>query len=376
MQAENLRLHQIYGIPAPAPIPTVRLQQEYFLIERDVFVKRPDLVLTGRTVYGAKSTQPKENQSLIGRKQAFIRAVEAEAAQQGLILHMRGREVLCDALHHPPLTQIMHRSAEKQGLVCLFHEKPFAGIQGSDTFYHWSPAIDVNHALARLTISTAVTHAVHEHADLFGLFFTSFEEKDSVFVFRAAQNFEGSAFPVCVLHAIIADSLQLLLDETKDALQDGRDLSEEETRRLVLPVLQQKIKTSRSVDTALFGALLDQKTERCFQGILSAKELRHRYEHFVESYVKAQGREAHVMLDCFYRISVIPSEKALHAAQELEKMLAHMADLGWEAKAKVFSELGLSKMKDLRSHVDAMEAIVDDALWPMPKYQELLYGVQ
>lgn len=68
-------------------------------------------------------------------------------------------------------------------------------------------------------------------------------------------------------------------------------------------------------------------------------------------------------------------EQAIAAVDEMEKIQKQTSDLGWEAKAKVFCELVAPKMEQARKSVDLLEQMVDNSLWPLPKYRELLFLV-
>ena len=120
---------------------------------------------------------------------------------------------------------------------------------------------------------------------------------------------------------------------------------------------------------------------------MSEEELRSRYEILLEQYAKTVNIEADLMIELF-QTQILPAaqkdmvqrgirepliEQAMAAAEEVKKLQAQTADLGWEAKAKVFCELIEPKMAELRKKVDQLEMVVDNALWPLPKYRELLF---
>jgi glutamine synthetase len=175
---------------------TVGPEQEYFLIDENYFYSRPDLVTTGRTLFGAKPAKGHElDDHYFGvipeRVLACIMEFENELAKLGVPIKTRHNEV-APAQHeiapvfensnvgsdHQQLTmQVMQRVARKYGLVCLLHEKPFAGVNGSGKHNNWSmgtdtgvnlldpgetPAENVNF----LFFCAAVIQAVNKHQGL------------------------------------------------------------------------------------------------------------------------------------------------------------------------------------------------------------------
>jgi glutamine synthetase len=171
-------------------------EQEYFLIDESYYRLRPDLVLAGRTLIGAPSPkgQQMEDQyfgSIKDRVLNFMFDVSEEAFKLGIPVTTRHNEVAphqyefapifeksnLAADHNQLLMDIMKKVAHRHGLVCLLHEKPFAGINGSGKHLNWSLADDKGSNLLNpgdspeenlqfLTVLTAVIHAVYTHADL------------------------------------------------------------------------------------------------------------------------------------------------------------------------------------------------------------------
>ncbi len=171
-------------------------EQEYFLIDESYYRLRPDLVLAGRTLIGAPSPkgQQMEDQyfgSIKDRVLNFMFDVSEEAFKLGIPVTTRHNEVAphqyefapifeksnLAADHNQLLMDIMKKVAFRHGLVCLLHEKPFAGINGSGKHLNWSLADDKGSNLLNpgdspeenlqfLTVLTAVIHAVYTHADL------------------------------------------------------------------------------------------------------------------------------------------------------------------------------------------------------------------
>jgi glutamine synthetase len=173
---------------------TVGTEQEYFLIDRRHYAERPDLVMAGRTLLGKV---PPRNQQLEdhyfgaipSRVLAYMAEVEFELSRLGVPVKTRHCEVapsqfelapifesVTVACDHNVLTmEVLKRVAERHGLVCLLHEKPFAGVNGSGKHNNWSMSTDAGDNLLDpgsshtervrfLAVLAAVLHAVHKHA--------------------------------------------------------------------------------------------------------------------------------------------------------------------------------------------------------------------
>jgi glutamine synthetase len=171
-------------------------EQEYFLIDEAYYRMRNDLLLAGRTLIGAASPkgQQLEDQyfgSIKDRVLNYMHDVAEEAYRLGIPVTTRHNEVAphqfefapifekanLAADHNQLLMDIMKRVAHRHRLVCLLHEKPFAGVNGSGKHLNWSMSDDKGNNLLNpgetpeenlqfLTILTAVIHAVYTHADL------------------------------------------------------------------------------------------------------------------------------------------------------------------------------------------------------------------
>ena len=136
-------------------------EQEYFLIDRDVYLKRRDLVYTGRTLFGARPPKGQElGDHYFGvikpRVAAYMEELDEELWKLGIYAKTEHNEVApaqhelapiyttanisCD--HNQLTMEIMQRVAAKHGLVCLLHEKPFAGVNGSGKHNNWSMQTD------------------------------------------------------------------------------------------------------------------------------------------------------------------------------------------------------------------------------------------
>ena len=161
MEAINrqaLRVLKLFGnADATSVKTTVGPEQEYFLVDRETFKKRKDLIYTGRTLFGAKPPKGQELEDhyfgvIKPRVQAFMKELNEELWKLGILAKTEHNEV-APAQHelapvftttniaadHNQLTmEIMQKVAQKHGLVCLLHEKPFAGVNGSGKHNNWS----------------------------------------------------------------------------------------------------------------------------------------------------------------------------------------------------------------------------------------------
>lgn len=175
---------------------TVGPEQEYFLIDEQYYFERPDLINTGRTLFGAKPPKGHELDdhyfgSIPERVLAFMMDSELELAKLGVPVKTRHNEVAPAQYEiapifensnvgsdHQQLTmQVMERVARKYGLVCLLHEKPFAGVNGSGKHNNWSMGTDTGSNLLEpgdtpadnlnfLFFCAAVIKAVDKHQGL------------------------------------------------------------------------------------------------------------------------------------------------------------------------------------------------------------------
>ena len=200
MEAINkqaLRVLKLFGNERVTSVKTtVGPEQEYFLVEREMFDKRPDLVYTGRTLFGAMPPKGQEMDdhyfgTIKTRVKGFMAELDEELWKLGILAKTEHNEV-APAQHelapiftttniatdHNQLTmELMQRIAKKHGLVCLLHEKPFEGVNGSGKHNNWSLSTnegtnllepgDTPHENAQfLTFICAVLKAVDDYQDL------------------------------------------------------------------------------------------------------------------------------------------------------------------------------------------------------------------
>ena len=162
LNKQALRILRLFGNKDVKCVRTsVGPEQEYFLVDKEMYDKRPDLVYTGRTLFGAKPPKGQEMDDhyfgvIKPRVAAFMEELNDELWKLGILAKTEHNEV-APAQHelapiyattniatdHNQLTmEIMQKVASKHGLVCLLHEKPFAGVNGSGKHNNWSMATD------------------------------------------------------------------------------------------------------------------------------------------------------------------------------------------------------------------------------------------
>ena len=191
-----MRALKLFGKEADRVFTTVGPEQEYFLIDEQYYFERPDLVTTGRTLFGAKPPKGHELDdhyfgSIPERVLAYMLECERELAKLGIPIKTRHNEVAPAQYEiapifensnvgsdHQQLTmQILQNVARRYGLVCLLHEKPFAGVNGSGKHNNWSMGTDEGENLLEpgdtphenlqfLFFCTAVIQAVNKHQGL------------------------------------------------------------------------------------------------------------------------------------------------------------------------------------------------------------------
>ena len=162
LNRQAMRILKLFGADGVKCIrSSVGPEQEYFLVDKEMYLRRPDLIYTGRTLFGAKPPKGQEMSDhyfgvIRPRVQAYMKELNEELWKLGILAKTEHNEV-APAQHelapiftttniaadHNQLTmEIMQKLAEKHGLVCLLHEKPFAGVNGSGKHNNWSIATD------------------------------------------------------------------------------------------------------------------------------------------------------------------------------------------------------------------------------------------
>ena len=234
LNRQALRILKLFGSTDVRRVVTnVGPEQEYFLVDREMYLKRKDLIYTGRTLFGAKAPKGQELEdhyfgAIKPRVQAYMNELNEELWRLGVLAKTEHNEV-APAQHelapiyattnvatdHNQLTmEIMKKVARKHGLVCLLHEKPFAGVNGSGKHNNWSMSTDTGENLlspgetpyenARfLLFLVAVIKAVDEYSDLLRL---------AVATAGNDHRLGANEAPPAVVSMFLGDELSAVLD--------------------------------------------------------------------------------------------------------------------------------------------------------------------
>jgi glutamine synthetase len=496
---------------------TVGPEQEYFLIDEQYFFERPDLIATGRTLFGAKPPKGHELDdhyfgSIPERILACMLESELEMRKLGIPVKTRHNEVAPNQYEiapifensnvgsdHQQLTmQVLESVARRYGLVCLLHEKPYAGVNGSGKHNNWSMGTDTGHNLLEpgdtphdnlqfLFFASAVIQAVNKHQGLLrasvanagqdhrlganeappaiiSIFLGAELEKafeaiatgegdpntpasflelgaevlpalpmhggdrnrtspfaftGNKFEFRALGSSMSLAFPNTVLNTIVAEAIDELAGQLEERMNGGTEMAE-----AVIDLVKQSyeankqvcfsgdnydeewhaeaekrgLKNLRTTPEALPEILSDQ-TVAAFENydVLSKRELESRYEVWVEQYVIRANIEAEttqsiaktMILPAALRYLALINESgaAEGVAVEVRELLGELdnslADLeaanaypgpleGLEL-AEHARDKQIAAMSAVREAADKLEKVVADDLWPLPKYEEMLF---
>ena len=166
LSKQAVRILKLFGSKAQRVMTTCGPEQEYFLIDRQFYFNRPDLINAGRTLFGARPPKGQEMEdhyfgSIPDRVLAFMMEVERELYKVGVPIKTRHNEVAPSqyevapifenanvATDHQMMTmEMLRRIAPKFGLACLMHEKPFAGVNGSGKHLNWSMSDELGNNL-------------------------------------------------------------------------------------------------------------------------------------------------------------------------------------------------------------------------------------
>jgi glutamine synthetase len=200
LSTQALRIVRLFGNNEAVKVfTTVGPEQEYFLIDRAFYYLRPDLLTTGRTLFGAPPPKGQEMEdqyfgAIPERVLACMADAEMELFKFGVPVKTRHNEVAPSQYEIAPLfelsnlavdhqnliMEVLRKTADKYGLVCLLHEKPFAGINGSGKHNNWSMATDLGENLLNpgdnphdnaqfLVFCTAVIRAVAKYSEILRL---------------------------------------------------------------------------------------------------------------------------------------------------------------------------------------------------------------
>jgi glutamine synthetase len=495
---------------------TVGAEQEYFLIDEQYFFERPDLISTGRTLFGAKPPKGHELDdhyfgSIPERILACMLEAELEMRKLGIPVKTRHNEVAPNQYeiapvfensnvgsdHQQLMMQVLEAVARRYGLVCLLHEKPFAGVNGSGKHNNWSMGTDTGTNLLDpgdtpadnvhfLFFCAAVIQAVNKHQGLLrasvanigqdhrlganeappaiiSIFLGAELEKvfeaiatgsgdphtpasflelgatvlpslpmhggdrnrtspfaftGNKFEFRALGSSMSLAFPNTVLNTIVAEAIDELADKLEAATSGGKD-----TATAVIDLVkesyaankqicfdgdnyaeewhaeaeQRGLKNLRTTPEALPEALTDQ-TVAAFENyeVLSKRELESRYEVWLEQYAIRANIEAEttfsiaktMILPAALRHLALIAESGVQgikdevltlvdeldtALRSLETANAYPDELEGMDLAVHARDKQLAAMEAVREAADKLEKVVADDLWPLPKYEEMLF---
>lgn len=248
MQALNRqakRILKLFGKEVKYVRTSVGPEQEYFLVDKEMFEKRPDLVYTGRTLFGAMPPKGQElDDHYFGvikpRVSAFMEDLNDELWKLGILAKTEHNEVAPAQHELAPIysttnvatdnnqltMEIMQKVARKHGMVCLLHEKPFAGVNGSGKHNNWSMATDTGVNLLSpgdtpyenaqfLLFLAAVIQAVDDYQDLLRL---------SVATAGNDHRLGANEAPPAIISVFLGDELSAILEAIKnDTPYEGQE---------------------------------------------------------------------------------------------------------------------------------------------------------
>lgn len=233
LSKEAVRVLKCLGVKTKRVLPMVGVEQEYFLIDKEIYKQRKDLIICGRTLFGAPS--PKDQQlddhyfgMIKPRIQDFMDELNEVLWRLGIPAKTEHNEVApsqhelapiyesCNiAADHNQLTmEIMQKVAEKHGLACLLHEKPFAGVNGSGKHNNWSLATEEGYNLLSpgknekenlifYLFLTSIIKAVDEYQDLLRV---------SVATASNDNRLGGNEAPPVIVSMFLGEELTEILD--------------------------------------------------------------------------------------------------------------------------------------------------------------------
>ena len=222
---------------------TVGPEQEYFLVDKSVYDKREDLIYTGRTLFGAKAPKGQELEDhyfgmIKPRVQEFMKDLNRELWKLGILAKTEHNEVApaqhelapifsttnmaCD--HNQLTMEMMRKVAARHGMVCLLHEKPFAGVNGSGKHNNWSistntgknlldPGATPDQNAQFLLFLCAIIKAVDEYQDLLRI---------SVASAGNDHRLGANEAPPAIISIFLGDELSAILDSIEKGVPYGK----------------------------------------------------------------------------------------------------------------------------------------------------------
>ena len=511
LQKSADHLMGLFGVAPQKVNVTLGAEQEYFLVDKRFYLQRPDLYQAGRTLFGAAPAKHQQMEdhyfgSIPARILNFMNDVEKELWKLGIPAKTRHNEVApaqfelapmfeevnlaCD--HNMQIMEVLRQVADRHGLVCLLHEKPFAGINGSGKHNNWSvnygktnllnPGKDPHQNAIFLTTLCAVIYAVDTHADLLRMAVASagndhrlganeappaiismylgdqladvieqlekgepksskqagamklgsdtlpplprdatdrnrtspFAFTGNKFEFRAPGSSQSCSEPNVILNTIVAEAFDIIADKLASV---PADKFHEELQKLLQKIVKEHKRvifngngyTDEWVEEAAkrglpnirttmeaLQALTKKENVALFEkyGVFNKRELDSRYEVNMEDYHKKIHIEGEIARDMAKDIILPQAIEAYSTALKANEMALNQGLPALDSYAKPLGE-GIKKllsaievmekalagkhedilngMLDLRLVVDALEKIVPDEKWPLPKYREMLF---
>ena len=238
MEAVNtqaLRLLRLFGNTTSKKVtPSVGAEQEYFLVDKEKWLQRKDLIYTGRTLFGAMPPKGQEMDdhyfgTIRQRISAYMKEVHEECWKLGVTAKTQHNEVApaqhelapiyapvnIAADHNQIMMRILKKVASRHGMRCLLHEKPFAGVNGSGKHNNWSlttddginllePGKTPHENIQFLLVLTCILKAVDEHADLL---------RESAADVGNDERLGGNEAPPAVISVFLGEQLQDVLEQ-------------------------------------------------------------------------------------------------------------------------------------------------------------------
>ena len=254
LSEQAIRVLRLFGnTTCTRVITTVGPEQEYFLVDKKLYDQRKDLMLTGRTLFGAKAPKGQELEdhyfgNIKTRVSEYMKDLDEELWKLGILSKTKHNEVAPAQHEMAPIfttsnvaadqnaltMEIMKKVALKHGLVCLLHEKPFAGVNGSGKHNNWSmstndgqnlldPGDDPKDNFQFLTFLAAIIKAVDEYSDLLRL---------SVASAGNDHRLGANEAPPAIISIFLGDELQTIID----ALESGKMITENNDKEFVIGV--------------------------------------------------------------------------------------------------------------------------------------------
>ncbi|MBQ5472876.1 MAG: glutamine synthetase III [Treponema sp.] len=234
-------------------ITTVGPEQEYFLVDKSVWEKREDLIYTGRTLFGAKAPKGQELEdhyfgNIKARVQEFMKDLNKELWKLGILAKTEHNEVApaqqelapiftttniaCD--HNQLMMEMMRKVASRHGMVCLLHEKPFAGVNGSGKHNNWSistntgknlldPGATPDQNAQFLLFLCAIIKAVDEYQDLLRI---------SVASAGNDHRLGANEAPPAIISVYLGDELYKVLE----SIVEGKPYANDKTSKMTIGV--------------------------------------------------------------------------------------------------------------------------------------------